>query len=128
MIKVIKTEKAPAPIGVYSQAFVVDCNKLAFLCGQIPVDPKTNELIQGDFKAQTKQVLTNMQALLKACDTDMDNLVKVTVFLKDFDDFAAFNEVYKDYFSKDPPPRTAVAASGLPKNVSLEVEGIALVP
>ena len=128
MKQVIKTDNAPAPLGVYSQAFVVDCNKLVFLCGQIPVDPATNEVVQGDIKVQTKQALRNMRELLKASGSGMEHLVKVTVFLKDFNEFSQFNEVYKEYFTEDPPPRTAVEVSGLPKGVGLEIEGIAIVP
>ena len=124
-MKVISTDKAPAAIGPYSQGIVA--NGFLFASGQIPIIPKTGELETGDIKAQARQALTNVSALLAAADTDFDHVVKTTCFLADMGDFAAFNEVYAEFFKGTKPARSCVAVKTLPKNVLCEVEIIAAV-
>ncbi len=119
----IYTEKAPKPIGPYSQAVKV-CN-LIFGSGQIPVDPETGEIVGKNIKEQTRRVMENIKAILESCGCTMDNIVSVTVFLKDLSLFEEFNEVYKEYFKKPFPARTTVEVSRLPKNVLIEVNFIA---
>lgn len=122
--KVIFTEKAPKPIGPYSQAIQV--GNLLFLSGQIPVD-LTGELVTGDVREQTRQVLDNIKGILESQGLGMESLVKVTVFLKDIGNFSQMNEVYATYFSSSPPARSTVEVSGLAKNVDVEIEAIASV-
>lgn len=121
-MKVISTEKAPAAIGPYSQAMVV--NGLAFTSGQIPINPENGELVGGDITVQAEQVMKNLEALLAACGSSCERAVKTTCFLADMNDFAAFNEVYGKYFVNK-PARSCVAVKTLPKNVLCEVEVIA---
>src|SRR5580698_6220463 len=106
MKKIISTDLAPKAIGPYSQAVVV--NGLAFLSGQIPIDPETNQLIQGDMVAQTVRVLENLKIVLEACGSSLDQVVKTTVFVKDLGEFAKMNEVYGRYFSSNAPARATV--------------------
>jgi 2-iminobutanoate/2-iminopropanoate deaminase len=122
--RVITTEKAPAAIGPYSQAIVA--NGFVFVSGQIPLDPKTGQIVSSDIQAQTRQCLDNLQAILKASGTSMDKLVKVTVFAKDLNDFQAINQVYSEYFKENPPARSFVEVSRLPRDAAIEIEGIAL--
>lgn len=122
--KVIFTERAPKPIGPYSQAIQV--GNLLFLSGQIPVD-LTGELVTGDVREQTRQVLDNIKGILESQGLGMESLVKVTVFLKDIGNFSQMNEVYATYFSSSPPARSTVEVSGLAKNVDVEIEAIASV-
>jgi len=122
MKKVIQTEKAPKPIGPYSQAIQV--GNLIFLSGQIPVDPK-GELVTGDVKKQTRQVLDNIKGILECQGLGMESVVKATVFLTDIGNFSQMNEVYATYFSSSPPARSTVEVSGLAKNVDVEIEAIA---
>jgi 2-iminobutanoate/2-iminopropanoate deaminase len=122
----IKTDKAPAAIGPYSQGVEVQgVNKLLFTSGQIPLDPKTGQLVEGDIKAQTKQVLENLKAVLEAAGSSMKKVVKCTVFLADMADFAAMNEVYGEYFQQAPPARSAFQVAKLPKDAKVEIEAIA---
>ncbi len=123
-MKVISTDKAPGAIGPYSQGIIA--NGFFFASGQIPIIPATGELETGDIKAQTLQVMNNIKALLDAAGTDFDSVVKTTCFLADMGDFAAFNEVYAQYFTSK-PARSCVAVKTLPKNVLCEVEIIACV-
>jgi len=122
----IYTEKAPKPIGPYSQAIMVD-GKFIYTAGQIAIDPATNQLVEGDIRAQTRQVLTNVEAVLKAAGSSMSSVVKTTVFLKNFDDFAAMNEVYAEFFSGSAPARSTVEVARLPRDVKIEIEAVAVV-
>lgn len=121
MMKTISTQNAPAAIGPYSQAIAV--NGMLFASGQIPLDPKTGTLIDGGIEAQTERVMQNIQAVLEAAGTDFSHVVKTTCFLRDMNDFAAFNEVYGAYFTGK-PARSCVQAV-LPKNAAVEVEVVA---
>lgn len=121
--RVISTNNAPAAIGPYSQAITI--GNLVFVSGQIPLIPSTGEIIQGDIKLQTKQVLENLKNILNAAGSSLDNVVKTTVFLKDLNDYAAINDVYKEFFRQKPPARAAVQAVRLPKDVGVEIEAIA---
>ncbi len=124
--KLVNTEKAPAAIGPYSQAIIAA--PFVFTSGQLPVDPKTNELVGGDAANQAKQVFENMKAVLSEAGTDLSKVVKATVFLKDMDDFAAVNAVYASYFGEGIlPARSAVQVARLPKDVAVEIEMIALI-
>ncbi len=123
-MKVIHTDKAPAAIGPYSQAIVV--NDILFTSGQIPVDPATGEIAGDTIEAQAEQVMKNLGAVLQEAGTGFENAVKTTCFLADMGDFAAFNEVYARYFVNK-PARSCVAVKTLPKNVLCEVEVIAAI-
>ena len=122
MLKKIYTSNAAAAIGPYSQAILF--NELLFSSGQIPVDPATGEVVQGDITVQAEQVMKNVGAVLKEAGTDFVSVIKTTCFLSDMGDFAAFNEVYGKYFTEK-PARSCVAVKTLPKNVLCEVEVIA---
>ena len=119
----VKTDQAPGAIGPYSQAISVD--GWVFCSGQIPIDPATGELVQGDIGAQTDMVLKNLAAVLKAAGASLSRVVKTTVFLADMGDFGGMNEVYAKHFGDHRPARAAVAVKTLPKNVSVEIEAIA---
>lgn len=123
MKKVIQTEKAPKPIGPYSQA--IRTGNFIFLSGQIPIDPKTGELVKGDLRKQTQRVLENMKGVLESQGLGMEDVVKVNIFLKDMEHFNQMNEVYATYFSSSPPARSTVEVSRLPKDSTLEIEAIA---
>ncbi len=125
MREVITTSKAPVPAASYSQAIVA--GGFCFVSGQVPIDPETGKLVEGDFQQQTRRVLENVKAILEAAGTSLENVVKVTAFLGDIGDFKAFNEVYGQYFKGGPPARTTVQAGRLPLNVGLEVDAIAIV-
>ncbi|MBI4725839.1 RidA family protein [candidate division TA06 bacterium] len=120
----IKTDKVPAAIGPYSQGVQYD-NKLVFTSGQIPLDPKTGQLVEGDIKAQTRQVMENLKAVLEAGGSNLKKVIKCTVFLADMNDFAAMNEVYGEYFQQAPPARSAFQVARLPKDAKIEIEAIA---
>ena len=122
MMKTISTQNAPAAIGPYSQAIAV--NGMLFASGQIPLDPKTGTLVEGGIEAQAERVMQNIKALLEAAGTDFSCVVKTTCFLRDMNDFAAFNEVYGAYFTGK-PARSCVQAI-LPKNAAVEVEVVAV--
>ncbi len=122
--KVISTPDAPAAIGPYSQAKVA--NGFVFTAGQVPIDPATNTLIEGDFGEQVLLVLKNINAILKAAGTDAGRAVKFTVFLKDFSNYAVLNEVFTEFFSgSEPPARSALQVSKLPLDAEVEIECIA---
>jgi len=125
MKKIISTDRAPKAIGPYSQAVVV--NGLAFLSGQIPIDPETNQLIEGDVVAQTVRVLENLKIVLEACGSSLDQVVKTTVFVKDLGEFAKINETYVLYFPQNPPARATVEVARLPRDVRVEIECVAVV-
>ena len=118
--KIIKTDSAPKAIGPYSQA--VEAGGLVFVSGQIPIDPKTGNVVQADIKAQAKLVMDNAAAILAAAGCGMPNVVKSTIYLKNMADFAAVNEVYGSYFTSDPPARATVEVSRLPKDVAIEMD------
>ena len=121
----VQTDAAPGAIGPYSQAMKVD--GWVFCSGQIPVDPATGELVEGDIGKQTDQVLKNLAAVLDAAGGSLSKVVKTTVFLQDMGDFGGMNEVYAQHFGDHRPARAAVAVRTLPKNVSVEIEAIAKV-
>lgn len=121
-MKLIHTDKAPAAIGPYSQGYI--SNGFFFSSGQVPLDPATGAPVGEDIAAQTRQVMTNLSALLEAAGTDFTKVVKTTCFLADMGDFAAFNEIYAQYFTGK-PARSCVAVKTLPKNLLVEVEVIA---
>jgi len=125
-LKKIYTDKAPKPIGAYSQAIVVD-GKSIYTAGQVAIDPATNQLVEGDIKTQTRQVLKNVEQVLKAAGSSMSSVFKTTVFLKDLGDFAAMNEVYAEFFSGSAPARSTVEVARLPRDMKVEIEVVALV-
>ena len=123
MKTIISTTNAPAAIGPYSQA--IDLGNLVITSGQLPIDVATGAFPEG-IEAQTRQSLTNVQAVLAAAGLTMDNVIKTTVFLKNMNDFAAMNEVYATFFTGNPPARSAVEVARLPKDVLVEIEAIAV--
>ena len=124
MKQVLHTEKAPAAIGPYSQA--IDCGSFLVTSGQVPFDPATGEFVPGGITEQTRQVLTNIKAILEAAGLTMDNVVKTTVFLQSMGDFAAMNAVYAEFFPEGAcPARSAVQVARLPKDAKVEIELIA---
>ena len=125
--RVIFTEKAPKPIGPYSQAILVPPGWI-FISGQIPINPKTGEIVGNDIKTQTRQVLENIKAILNAVGASMEDVVKVTVYLKDISKFQEFNKVYSEYFREKPPARVVIEVPNLPLNADIEVEAIAYIP
>jgi len=120
----IQTDLAPQAIGPYSQA--IKANGFVFASGQIPLDPATGQLIEGDIRAQTERVLNNVGAVLEAAGSSLERVVKTTVFLSDMNDFAAMNEVYSTYFVITRPARSTVQAARLPRDVKVEIEVVAL--
>jgi 2-iminobutanoate/2-iminopropanoate deaminase len=125
MKTIIKTDKAPVAVGPYSQAVAIPNQELLFCAGQIPLDPDTQGIADGDIKTQTRQVLENIKGLLESAGSRLEHVVKTTVFLISMDDFAAMNEVYAGYFPVDPPARSTIAVRGLPKGALVEIEAIA---
>ena len=121
--KIIKSADAPQAIGPYSQA--VEAGGFVFVSGQIPIDPKSGNVVQVDIKAQTRQVMENAHAVLSAAGCGMSKVVKATIYLKNISDFVEVNEVYGGYFPSDPPARATVEVSRLPKDVSIEMDFIA---
>lgn len=124
MKKVIATEKAPGAIGPYSQA--IEANGFVFVSGQLPIVPETGAFPSECIKAQTKQSLTNMAAILEKAGCTLEDVVKTTVFLADINDFAAMNEVYAEFFKAECPARSAVEVANLPKGGLVEIEAIAV--
>ena len=121
---VVQTESAPKAIGPYSQAIVA--NGFVFCSGQIPLDPATGNIVEGDVTAQTQQVLKNLSAVLQAAGADLKRVVKTTVFLQSMGDFAAMNAVYATYFTENPPGRSTVEVAKLPRGALVEIEAIAV--
>jgi 2-iminobutanoate/2-iminopropanoate deaminase len=124
MKKIISTADAPAAIGPYSQA--VRVGSMIFCAGQVPLDPKTGQIVSEDIAEQTRRVLDNVAAILKSEQLTLAHVVKTTVFLADFGDFQKMNEVYATYFKDQPPARSTVGVSTLPKNARVEIEAIAI--
>lgn len=122
MKKIIATENAPQAIGPYSQA--VACGNFLFTSGQLGLDPKTGNFVEGGVTEQTEQVIRNLKAVLEKAGFSLENVVKTTCFLADMNDFAAMNEVYRKHFTGDYPTRSAVAIKTLPKNGLVEIEAI----
>jgi 2-iminobutanoate/2-iminopropanoate deaminase len=122
--QIMATEHAPKAIGPYSQAIVY--NGIAYLSGQIPLDPGTQQLIEGDVAVQTERVLENIKAVLSACGSSLDKVLKTTVFLADMSEFTRMNEVYGRYFTANPPARSTVQAARLPRDVRVEIDCIAI--
>lgn len=118
----IKTPKAPAAIGPYSQA--IACNGFLFVSGQIPLDPQTLQTVSGGVKEQTKQVLENLKAIVEAANLKLENVVKCSCFLKNMNDFSIFNEVYNEYFGNILPARECIEVARLPKDVLVEISAI----
>ena len=123
MKSVISTSKAPAAIGPYSQAIQV--GNLLYASGQIPIDPSTGSIVDGDIKEQTRQSLLNVQAILEEAGLSFANVIKTTVFLADINDFADMNGIYAEFFSEPYPARSAVAVKSLPKGALVEIEVVA---
>jgi len=125
MRDMVSTEKAPKAIGPYTQAIVH--NGIAYLSGQIALDPATNQLVEGDVTVQTERVIQNLKAVLEAAGASLGSVLKTTVFLKDMADFPKMNDVYGRYFAQNPPARSTVQAAKLPRDVSVEIDAIAAV-
>jgi 2-iminobutanoate/2-iminopropanoate deaminase len=121
--KHVATKQAPTPIGPYSQGVIA--GGLLFVSGQIPIDPATDKLVEGDIKVQTEQVLKNILAVLKEAKMGPENVVKASLFLADMADFAQVNEVYGKYMGKEPPARSTIQAAALPKGARIEIDVIA---
>jgi 2-iminobutanoate/2-iminopropanoate deaminase len=123
-MQTVHTDNAPAAIGPYSQAVVA--NGFVFTAGQVPFDPQTMQLVDGDIGAQTEQVMKNLRAILQQAGADLSTVVKTTVFLKDMNDFAAMNEVYARHFGDHKPARSTVQVARLPRDASVEIECVAV--
>lgn len=121
---VVQTAQAPQAIGPYSQA--IRMGDLLFCSGQIPLDPKTGQLVAGDVEVQARRVLDNLKAVVEAGGSSLDRVVKTTIFLKSMGDFAKVNEVYATYFTSAPPARSTVEVARLPRDVAVEIEAVAL--
>ncbi len=121
--KIIKTNSAPQAIGPYSQA--VAAGGFVFVSGQIPLDPRTGNIVQGDIKIQTKQVMENAGAILAAAGMTFSSVVKTTIYLKNLSDFGSVNEVYEGYFEAAPPARATIQVAGLPKDAAVEIDFVA---
>lgn len=119
MIQIIHSEKAPKAVGPYSQA--VKAGNFLFFSGQIPIDPSTSELVKGDIKAQTSQVLKNIQEVLKAAGCSISDIVKAEIFLADINDFAEVNKTYSDFFGDHKPARNTYQVAALPMNAKIEI-------
>ncbi|MBU4227385.1 RidA family protein [bacterium] len=121
--KIISSNKIPAAIGPYSPA--VKAGEMIFISGQLPIDPKTGTMVEGDIQKQTEQVLENLITLLELYSITLKNVVKTTVFLKDMNDFTKFNQIYAKYFKEEFPARSCVEVACLPKDADIEIEAIA---
>jgi len=123
--QVVHTDQAPAAVGPYSQAIKTD--SLLFTAGQIGLNPTTGKLVEGGIEAETRQVLNNLKAVLKAAGTGFDQVLKTTIFLTDMGEFATVNGIYGQYFGEAPPARSTVAVAALPLGAKVEIEAIALI-
>lgn len=122
--EIVQTERAPKAIGPYVQA--VKANGMVYTAGQIPIDPKTGEVVSGGIAAETRQVLDNLKAVLEAGGSSLEKVVKATVFLRNMSDFAAMNEIYAEYLGKVKPARSTVAVGELPRGALVEIDLLAL--
>ncbi|MBI2830121.1 MAG: RidA family protein [Chloroflexi bacterium] len=122
--RVVTAEGAPKAIGPYSQA--IRAGDFLFLSGQIPLDPKTGNIVGDDIKAQTRQVLENIKTILSVAGASLTDVIKTTVFLKNMSDFTDMNLVYQEYFTIDPPARSTIEVARLPRNVLVEIEAVAV--
>ncbi|HMT10641.1 MAG TPA: RidA family protein [Ignavibacteria bacterium] len=125
----VYTKKAPEPIGPYSQAISIgwESQKMIYTSGQLAIDPANGNFMDGDIKAQTKQVLENLKALLESSGSGLDKVIKTTVFLRDMNEFTEMNEVYSEYFGNSKPARSTVEVARLPKDARVEIEAIAYI-
>jgi len=121
--KVILTDKAPAPVGPYSQA--IQAGQFLFVAGQVPANSATGEIIRGDIQKATKQVLENIKAIVEAAGYSMFDIVRCRVYLKNMDEFSKMNEIFATYFTEKPPARVAIEASRLPLDVDIEISAVA---
>ena len=121
--QIVHTNNAPQPVGTYSQA--VKVGNLLFVSGQLPINPDSGELVTGNFKDRTRQVLNNLKNIIEAAGSNMNKVVKTNVYLTDLSNFAEVNEVYSEFFPSDPPARAAVQVSKLPLDTDIEIESIA---
>ncbi len=126
MRKTLTTDKAPKAIGPYSQGVSVTSGRMVFCSGQIPLDPATGNLVEGDIQKQTERVMENLRAVLAVDDMSFANVVRTTIFLADINDFGKVNEVYGRYFPENPPARVTVQAAALPKGARVEIDAIAV--
>ncbi|MBS2027452.1 MAG: RidA family protein [Deltaproteobacteria bacterium] len=126
MRKAVTTDRAPKAIGPYSQAVSVSAGRMVFCSGQIPLDPETGNMVDGDIALQTERVMKNLEAVLGADGMTFGNVVRTTIFLADMNDFAKVNEVYGRYFKEAPPARATVQAAALPKGARVEIDCIAV--
>ena len=124
---VIRTETGPAAIGPYSQAIRFASGRMVFVSGQVPIDPATGTLVPGGIREQTRRAIANLEAILVAAGASLTSVVKTTVFLADLGDFAEMNAVYSVFFSYSPPARSTVEAARLPRDVSVEIDCIAVI-
>lgn len=126
---IIYSKNAPEPIGPYSQAIklTMDSGKILYTSGQVAIDPKTGNFISGGIKEQTRQVIENLKALLNEAGTEINKVIKTTVFLKDMNDFTVMNEIYSEYFGDSKPARSTVEVARLPKDALIEIEVIAVI-
>jgi 2-iminobutanoate/2-iminopropanoate deaminase len=129
-MRIIRSEKAPAPVAgaPYNQAVAATPGEMLFVSGQVPVDPVTGALVDGDVTAQTEMVVRNLQAVVEAAGGGLEHVVKCTVFLTDLADFPAMNAVYARAFTSDPPARSTVGVAALPLGARVEIEAIAVLP
>ncbi len=123
---IVLTKNAPPPIGPYNQG-MIGAGAFLFTAGQIPLDPTSGQVVQGDIRVQTRQVMNNLKAILEQGGASLDRVVKTTVFLRDLNEFAGMNEVYAEFFNSNPPSRSTVEVSRLPRDVKVEIEAIAVV-
>lgn len=122
---IISTEEAPSAIGPYSQA--VKAGHFLFVSGQLPINPETGDLVSGSIKEKTGMVIENIKVILEKAGTDLDSVVKTTIFLTDMSDFSAVNSIYTRYFGNSPPARSTMQVAALPKGAEIEMEVVALV-
>lgn len=124
--EVIHTDDAPKAIGPYSQALKIDAGKMIFCSGQIPLIPETGEMVEGGIVEQTRQVMENMKAVLAAAGATFEDVVRCNIFVKDLNDFGTVNEIYGQYFPKNPPTRATVEVARLPRDSMVEIDCIAV--
>jgi 2-iminobutanoate/2-iminopropanoate deaminase len=122
---IVQTDTAPRAVGPYSQAVKLEGEPLIFVSGQIALDPKTGDRIHGGVVQETRRVMENLKLILQAAGSSLDKVVKTTVFLSSMDDFGVMNEVYSEYFKENPPARSTIEVSRLPKGMKVEVEAVA---